>query len=640
MNNDFLNALTPFWFITDNKGFVQSCSKYFENKLIIKELYSNYLNLKNVYIKDQEKLLESLGNKILRFTNKNEPPFRGNFLPYFDNGLFILWPVLSNLEEVKLYNLKEEMSHPCAFITDVIVAKDMYKKSREKLKVIEREKFNKEKFEQFSDIVSSTPSSFIILSKEGKIIYINQQGMDLHKIDGSNVESSINYVDFISHNYKTEFLEYHNKICNGEKLSIVYKIKESKGNHRWIETYSAPYSLGGGTIAHVAISNDITQKIKQEKELARQKEINFNTSKLNSLGQLAAGIGHEINNPLTIMKGHLNLLNKTLSLSGLNNEKYSKNIININNSIERVTRIVETLQIFSKNDLENFTETNISKLIKDSIDLVEEIYKNENVNFEYNIQKDFLVYGSANKLQLALINLFTNAKEAMREKGGLISVSLSDDDNHIQLRIIDQGHGIAEYNKDKIFEPFFSTKSAQEGTGIGLSLTNQIIKDHAGEIILEESSAKGSTFLITLNSYNQQLIDKNNKKNIEKLDNQKNILVVEDEESIREFIEFILIENGHKVTCAKNGKIALELIEKKGNIFDILITDIQMPIMNGYELLKRIKENNLLTSYIIVLSGGISLNLSKEEDGLGNYINNFIAKPFKEDELIDLIEKA
>lgn len=641
MNKDFLNSLSPFWFVTDNKGFVLSCSQYFEAKLIINELYTNYLSLKSVYIKNEEKPLESLNNKVLRLTNENEPSFRANLHHFGDNGIFILWPVLNNLEEVTKFNLKKEMAHPCALITDIVVARDMYERNYEKLKEIERERFNKEKFEQFSDIVSSTPSSFMIISREGKIIYINQQGMDLLEIDQFDDKSFINYVDLISNDYHMDFLEYHNKICSGEKLSIVYEIIKGKDNHRWIETYSAPYSLADGTIAHVAISNDIGKRIEQEKELVKQKEINFHASKLNSLGQLAAGIGHEINNPLTIMKGHLNILNKTLSSSGLNDEQTAKNIKNISDSIDRVTKIVKTLQTFSQNDIEKFTETNISKLLEDSINLVEGIFKNENVTFEHNIQNDIKVYASASRLQQALINLFTNAKEAMGVNGGAISISLSGDDNHIELRIIDQGHGIKDDYKDKIFEPFFSTKSVNEGAGIGLSLTNQIIKDHSGEIILEESSAKGSTFLIVLKPYNQQQVSKdNNTIKLQKLNNQKNILVVDDEESIRDVIEIILTEYGHKVTCAENGKVALELLEKENNIFDVLITDIQMPIMNGYELLKRIKVNTLINPYVIVLSGGVNLNLSKDEDGLGNYMDDFIAKPFEESELMDLIKKA
>lgn len=632
MDKKFLNSLSPFWFVTDELGVVLDCSDYFDRKMELNKPFTEYLTASRVYIKDESQPLLSLENKILRLTHKNEPPFRANLHRMNEQGYFIMWPMLSDLAEVKKFNLKKEMTHPCALVADIIISRDMYQKNLQKLQEIERKKINREKFEEFSDIVSSTPSTFQIFNQDGKIIYTNEQGLDLLGITSLERASKMRIQDFITVEFKDEFDQYHQSVLEGNKHTYRYQIKDLHDQVYWIESYSAPYKLSDGNKAHVAISNDITDKIQQEAELIEQKELSFQAAKLTSLGQLAAGIGHEINNPLAVMKGHLQILNKKT----VESNQRQKSINEINESLDRVVEIVKTLQTFSKLDAGRFEGVDISDALNESIELIQNI--NDKILIEKNIESGILVKGVRGNLQQVFINLLTNAKESMQNNSGKITISLDLQKEKVQLRIKDEGCGIPPENMSRIFEPFYSTKSVNEGAGIGLALSHQVMKDHGGDIIVESSNDRGTCFLISLDAY--QFENSDEEVSLKSSKQSKRILVVDDEESIREVIEIILSEYGHHVICAENGQEALEILKREKDSIDILLSDIQMPVMNGVELLKKIKADDELNPYIIVISGGINLNIDFGENSLDNYIDDFITKPFDEVELIEIINKT
>jgi CheY-like chemotaxis protein len=205
--------------------------------------------------------------------------------------------------------------------------------------------------------------------------------------------------------------------------------------------------------------------------------------------------------------------------------------------------------------------------------------------------------------------------------------------------VIDNGPGISQENLPKIFDPFFSTKEPGEGTGLGLSLSYGIIKEHQGEILVESELGKGSTFIIKL-----PIIDYPVKKNTEKppaIVKKKpvgaRVLVVEDEEILRSLILQLLQREGYKVSSAENGLKALEMIDQ--NNYNAIISDIKMPRLSGKEFYKRLKQQRPeLANRVIFLTGDV-LNTNTNQF-LSQLEDRYLTKPFNNEHLLNLIAEV
>lgn len=638
----FYDSLTPFWFTTNQKGIVLDYSKYFSDKLSKDYHFDRYFALKNVFIKDTNNIYGSLQGKTFRLLNEKEPSFRVTAHEHGEEILFSMWPILKTLGEVKSFNLSKELSHPASVISDIIIAKDMYLKNFKELSEMQKLKFDREKLEQFSNIISSTPSTLTIINDKSELIYINQRGINI--LEAENIEEalSIDLRKIISPEHYDEVIKFHNLICNGETATFKYKIKTLKDSERWIESYSAPYKLSDGSIAHIAISNDITIKRRQELDRLREKELTFHKLKLASLGELAAGVGHEINNPLAIISGNLEILRFKVKGGKNSIEETTPNMNKISNALDRINKIVKGLKNFSRSDSEKMKTINLSEVINESIDMVKEIYEKIGLNVISNISQSIYITGNSGRIQQVLINLLNNSKDAMANKNGNITISLSSINNKVYLSIKDEGCGIKKEIADRVFDPFFTTKAVNQGTGIGLSICHQIIQEHNGNISIEESNKNGTTFLIKLDQVNTSPLEDNSSNKIKKTLKTTNksiqkILVADDEPSIREIISLMLTENEYHVTCVEDGLEAWQRLQDEK--YDILITDIQMPNLNGHELLRKLDNEKTQKLYKIVLTGGTSLSFSKNDNSLNNNIDAILEKPFKKEQLIQIIDK-
>lgn len=515
------------------------------------------------------------------------------------------------------------------------------------LDITETQKIQESKLNEFSEIMSSTPSCLNIINKNGDLIYMNNQGLDLIEAESLDSVMYASVYDLLAPEYKKSFVEFNEKICSGKNGRLIFEIIALEGTRRWMETFAAPYKLVNGEIGHIAITNDITERIFQEKEHEHQKRLTFHSAKLASLGQLAAGVGHEINNPLAIVKGHATILKKVIEGEEVERGKALRSLSKIDNAVDRVTKIVKGLKTFSRSDVGEFEKINISEMIQDSVDLVREIYINDDIKFKINIDKDYFVNGDKGRLQQVIINLFSNAKDAMGESGGVIELSIFSDADKIIIRVKDSGEGIPKEIRDKIFDPFFTSKSVNEGTGIGLSLSHEIICEHEGNIFLKNTSKQGTTFQIELAcaDYKCNVHDITNEKNDEGKEIDKNqylkIIIADDEEGIRDILEDLVSGFGHQVKTFEDGLAALEYYKENHEDIDVLITDLHMPRMTGPELLREVRGIKSSLTSCLVLSGGTSPSVGG--DNIDHLVDGHIMKPFDDDiiegELLKYLKK-
>lgn len=272
----------------------------------------------------------------------------------------------------------------------------------------------------------------------------------------------------------------------GEPYSLELKVLTAKGNERWVYTNGkANYEDGKAVSLSGTIQDIHEQKITEIKyDFERQKSIH--NAKLASLGELAASIAHEINNPLGIIKGTSYLLTKFRD----NPEKLAKMQSEINKSCDRISRIVLGLKKFVRMRDESVMEPEVlTNVIDESLLLTQANLRRNQVTLDYDISSTTKIVCDEIEIEQVLVNLINNAVDAIKnldEKW--IKISLLEKRHEIELSITDSGSGIDKMMDDKLYEPFFTTKEVGKGTGLGLSIVKGIMEEHKGSIYLNHDS--------------------------------------------------------------------------------------------------------------------------------------------------------
>lgn len=220
------------------------------------------------------------------------------------------------------------------------------------------------------------------------------------------------------------------------------------------------------------------------------------SSKMTALGELAAGLAHELNQPLTVIKGLSTSLLCSTGASRIDHEKLQL----IADASDKMELIIKHLGVFSRSESAQTVPVDLAKIISNALVMVREMLADNRIEVATELKTLPFVQGSPNRLEQVIINLLTNAKDAM-DQGGRITISaapmISRGLKAVRLTIGDTGCGISKEHLGRIFDPFFTTKAAGKGTGLGLSISCGIIQEHSGEIAVE-SSPGGTTFHITL----------------------------------------------------------------------------------------------------------------------------------------------
>lgn len=413
----------------------------------------------------------------------------------------------------------------------------------------------------------------------------------------------------------------------------------------WVKIKGRPLKLEDDSILWNAVLIDITDEVKREHEMAQQKKSLEHHSKLATLGEMVAGIGHEINNPLAIAKGQLEELLESLDQS--EETTSSKKIQKIQLALSRIEQIVGGLRVFSRAADSELIKFNLVEKVEEALEMLANIYLKEGVhiNFDYEQDKDsYHILGNPGRIQQVLVNLLNNAKDATDGMNNReISIHLCHKDKFVECLISDNGVGISKENQEKIFAPFFTTKPLNKGTGIGLSLCYKIIEEHQGKISFKSVLNQGTNFMICLKTYEgDNLLTQNKPDSTKRVETaSKVVLVVEDEEDLREYIASRLHKFGHTVHQASDGLDALRIIDLHQNKIDLVISDIQMPKLNGPGLLEKIRRNQKITRQpkFVFCTGGTNIDLSSYQSDNELKIDGYLYKPFSRDDIKELISK-
>ncbi len=360
--------------------------------------------------------------------------------------------------------------------------------------------------------------------------------------------------------------------------------------------------------------------------------------KLETIGKLSSGMAHDFSNLLSSIFGSLNLLKKRVP----ENENIYRLIDNIENCSVRARDLTKGLLSFGK------PTPRRKELIKPNI-LMNEISKvitqtfPRKINFESKVEENLHdVLGNGTEIYQVLLNLCVNAKEAIDGNGkikleasnlkideeNIFKYPLLNKGNHVHFSVSDNGSGIEENHLQKIFDPYFSTKEKETGSGLGLYVTYGIIKAHSGHIEVSSTIGKGTTFDVFLPSFEPAVTEK-------LTPTDKIILLIDDEVMLRDLLAEMLESNGYNVIKVGSGAEALRILTEEIKA-DMVIVDFNMPEMNGLETIQKIRDLNFKMP-IILSSGSMGLEdkLNLEEAG----ITATLTKPYEFDTMFSTIQK-
>lgn len=385
---------------------------------------------------------------------------------------------------------------------------------------------------------------------------------------------------------------------------------------------------------------------RQYEELAKQKMIVSRNERLASIGLLAAGIGHEINNPLTIILGYLNSVRK-----GLLQRDYaevSSKVLKIESAAFRIEKIVSGLRKLSRQERQEQTERfYVKDVFDETISMLKDLYEKNGIEITMNLSLDdrVIIEGDRVKFQQIIVNLISNAKDAVEgKKHGLINIDVRQFKDFIDVSVKDNGIGMTKEQSESVFDLFYTTKDVGKGTGIGLSLVYGFVKDEfKGNIFVESVKDKGTSFKLVL-PVKEGEINETVSDNVVNLYKEKqlrcHVLIVDDEEGIRDLMREMLEDQGISVSLAKDGKEAMEYYLNDPDSIDIVISDLKMPIMDGPTLVRNIRKQNTLKQPKLILSTGC-VNLQTERGGnIESLLDGVLYKPFSEERLMELISNV
>ncbi len=505
---------------------------------------------------------------------------------------------------------------------------------------ITKQKRTEEESLLLATAIEHAAESVIISNRIGTIQYVNPafeqlSGFSREDIVGQNfriLRSDKHHKDFYKDMYEV--------ISRGNIWSGLITNRMKDNTLREFETKISPVQNGSGDIvSFVSVNRDVTHEKVLEAQLQQAQRIQ-------SIGTLAGGIAHDFNNILSAIIGYTELTIDYLE----NGSLPFNNLQEVLEAGERAKGLINQILTFSRQSKQDLKPLQLKLIVKEALKLIRATIPST-IEIHQDLQSDAAILGDQIKIHQILMNLCTNANHAMQEKGGMLSVSLSEvalDDSfrnkhfdikpgsYLKLSISDTGHGMSASLMERIFDPFFTTKEKGKGTGMGLSVVHGIVKSHNGTIHVYSEAGGGSTFNVYLPIIEKQLEQEfRAEKPIPT--GTEHILFVDDEEPLINMGKQLLVSLGYDVTTRISSIEALELFKTHMDRFDLVITDLTMPNMTGDELAEQLMA--IRSDIPVILCTGFSMKIT-EEKAKKMGIRAFILKPLIRNDIAETIRKV
>jgi PAS domain S-box-containing protein len=495
------------------------------------------------------------------------------------------------------------------------------------------------------NVIKNTPAGYFRINLEGRFVEVNDAWLRIHGYDSPEEIIGQHFsVTQVEEELKTAF-KHVTDLLSGTAIPSGEFSHVRKDGSVGYHTFSAHPVVHTGKVVGLEwfiIDRSVQRQIEEEKKVLQQQ---FQQSqKMESLGVLAGGIAHDFNNILAVIMGHCSLIE-------MNYETAKNHIPVIKSAVERAAGLCRQMLTYAGKGMTVLSPFNLVQLVDEMVKMLR-MTINQNVTIIPNLPTDILsINGDENQIRQVVMNLIINASEAIGDGHGKVLVSLEKAEiktclsakdhlgnaippgQYVCLDVTDNGCGMDDETKLRIFEPFYTTKFT--GRGLGMSAVLGIINTHAGRMQLVSQPGKGSTFKVYLPFIVSESEEDSLVAPSAPWQGSGTILFVEDEKGIKLVAKTLLEILGFTVIEASNGKEALELYQKYVADITLVLTDMGMPIMNGYELVHELKKLNPVLPIIISSGFGdvaVSSHIAPED------IAGIISKPYTFGMLRDVLK--
>lgn len=476
--------------------------------------------------------------------------------------------------------------------------------------------------------IDQAAETIVITDREGTIEYVNPA---FERITGYTAKEALGQNPRVLKSGRHDVAFYKNMwqtLCSGRtwKGHIVNKRKDG-ALFEEDAAISPVRNRNGDIINFVAVKRDVTQEVALKKQLNQ-------AMKMEAIGTLAGGIAHDFNNILSAILGYAEMAELRLA----QDDPVRQDMGQIIAAGQRATELVRQILTFSRQEEnEQLKPVKVQHIIKEVLALLKASLP-ATIELRQDIDPDCgPVLADPARIHQILMNICTNARQAMGEKQGILAIRLSEIDGDsviipllhgqrrwLDLEISDNGPGMEPPVKDRIFDPFFTTKQKGKGTGLGLSVVHGIVKSHGGEITVDSEPGEGTTFHVYLPVVDDKKIDGERADHIVTPKGTEHILIVDDEPMLVDIIQRSLSRLGYEVTSFTDSHSALDWFTDHAKEIDLVITDMTMPHLTGAELAEKILAARpqmpiiLCTGYSEVINGAKAKSIG---------IRKFLAKP-------------
>jgi two-component system cell cycle sensor histidine kinase/response regulator CckA len=449
-------------------------------------------------------------------------------------------------------------------------------------------------------MIDAEPACVKLVSCAGLLLDMNPAGL---KMIGAETLSQVvgqNITDLVHPDDRGKFRDAHEAVCRGESQRLEFRVVGFNGTVVWVDSHMVAFDATDhgdqGERAVLSVTSDITERKRLEEQLRQ-------SQKMEAIGRLAGEVAHDFNNLLTVIGG---LSQSVLEDLGEGHQA-SNDLQAIVKTAESAAALTRQLLLFSRKHVVQMTAIDLNTVIADLDPMLRRtIGEDILVNMEPAASLR-PISGDGTQLQQIMMNLAVNARDAMPD-GGVLTIRTANVDldplsagrvglpegRYVSLTVADTGIGMNAETKAHIFEPFFTTKERGQGTGLGLAVVYGIVQNLGGAIVVESDLRHGTIFTVLLpeSEVKAEARPEERLPRVVDLAGHETVLVVEDDNRVREYTARVLRKSGYEVIEASNPAQALALSKQDTEHLDALVTDIVMPGIDGFELAERLRSEN------------------------------------------------
>ncbi|NTW84455.1 MAG: PAS domain S-box protein [Chlorobiaceae bacterium] len=503
--------------------------------------------------------------------------------------------------------------------------------------------------ERMQFIMQATGTGFWETELASNTSFVSDELWRLHGLDPLKTDPSREYwlQSMLPEDRENAEKSVSNALKNGSEFNCSWRIRNADDSIRWLMSKGIPCRNDDGKVTrYVGIVTDITDRKKDEENMRQMESILRKNQRLETIGTLAGGIAHDFNNILTPILGYAEMGISSIAKEEPLHDYFSEIML----AAERARNLVEQILTFSRAQEGNPSAVSVQSVIAEALKLLRPSIP-ATIAIKQHIEstcRNILIDPS--QIHQVIVSLFSNACHALEKSGGTITLTLKEmhpdadmqkilpdppAEHYLQLSVADTGIGMDETTMERIFEPYFSTKAVNKGSGLGLSVVHGIVTSNNGVITAESLQGKGTTFRVYLPVIEHPVIN-TARQEIAATGNGSSILFVDDEQATIKMTKRMLSRLGYQICALSSPQKALERFRLHPDRFDLLITDLTMPEMNGITLAYELHKTRpglpviLMTGYGKDI-GDSALNQSK--------IRKCLKKPLKMAELAAAIRE-